>query len=442
MVAYFHKLKQFRYSDLIEKGSVFEINPERMNDAIDEEIFNEADGGSDDELDAPDVHVEANMSPWMQTFKELKKQMVQIPNEKIYKKVIADGKGEVMGSNMYRIQWIYNMFFEGEKVAFDSTYLGGKQSQIVTCEDILPGLWLAVLSMNKGEKAEFIIHHSLMWGKYGCPPRIKPKADVLAVIELINFVDIGRDGEAQQIHESDRRKFHVLKAKIIEKQKRAIDNFNNRRYGHAKMVNQEVIRELELCQVANDAEQAEQSELLIQLYTHLSDCYLALEDWKKVCSMVNELRRLTNIKQNVKLLVNEAIAMSNIADGFERSIELLRQAQRIQPNSEKVNKTLASVVQANDKYKADRKAMWQRAFQTKNAVEHQEAAIKNECKMKLADILEMMGSSATINSVPLIGHTKSELDTIRDLLVGNSKYEFKVSKGKDGNDCYSVEKLH
>lgn len=426
---------------MISKGSVFEINPERLNDAIDEGIYNDADGGSDDETDAPDVYANEKISHCMQTFKKLKKQMIHFPNEQIYKKIIAEGKGEVMGSNMYRIQWTYNMFFEGEKVAFDSTYLGDKQCKIVTCEDILPGLWLAARSMRKGEKSKFIIHNSLMWGKYGCPPRIKPKADVLAVIELIDFIDIGRDGEAEQINESDRRKFHVLKAKIIEKQKRAIDNFNNRRFGYAKMVNHEVIRELELCQVADDAEQAEQRELLVQLYTHLSDCYLELEDWKKVCSMVNELRRLTNVKQNVKLLVNEAAALSNMADCFERSIELLRQAQHIEPNNEKVNKTLASVVEANEKYKAERKAMWQRAFQTKKAVEEQETAAVNECKTKLAEILKMMCASATIRSIPLIGHTKSELDIIRNLLVNNLKYEFKVCKGKDGNDCYAIEKL-
>lgn len=434
-------MKLFRCSDLISKGSVFEINAERMNDVMDEEIFHDADGGSDDEMDAPEVFIDEKLSPWMQTFKELKKEMVQIPNEKIHKTVIVDGKGEAMGSNMYRIQWTYNMYFEGEKVPFDSTYLGDKQCQIVTCEDILPGLWLAAMSMKKGEKSKFIIHHSLMWGKYGCPPRIKPKADVFVIIELIDFIDIGRDGEAEQIHENDRRKFHVLKTKIIEKQKRAIYNFNNRRFVHAKMVNQEIIRELELCQVADDAEQAEQRKLLVQLYTHLSDCYLELEDWKKVCSMVNELRRLTNVKQNVKLLVNEGIALSNIADGFERSIELLRQAQRIEPNNDQVNKILASVVEANDKYKTERKEMWQRAFQVKKAVEEHEYATENECKTKLAEILEMMCASATIRSVPLIGHTKSELDIIRRLLMGNSKYEFKVSKGKDGNDCFTIEKL-
>lgn len=412
-----------------------------MNDVIDEEIFNYADGGSDDETDTPDIFVEEKCSPWMQTFKELKKDMIQIPNEKVHKKVIVDGKGEVMESNMYRIQWNYIMFFEGEKVAFDSTYLGKKQSPIVTCEDILPGLWLAAMSMKKGEKSKFIIHHSLMYGKYGCPPRIKPKADVFVIIDLINFIDIGKDGEAEQINENDRRKFQVLKPKIIEKQKRAIYNFSNQRFVHAKMVNQEIIRELELCQVADDAEQSEQRTLLVQLYTHLSDCYVELQDWKKVCSMVNELRRLTNVKQNVKLLVNEGIAMSNIPDGFERSIELLRQAQRIEPNNHQVNKTLASVVGANDKYKAERKEMWQRAFQVKKAVEEREAADEYECKTKLAEILKMMCDSATTKSVPLIGHTKSELDIIRRLLVGNSKYEFKVTNAKDGIHCYSIEKL-
>lgn len=93
------------------------------------------------------------------------------------------------------------------------------------------------------------------------------------------------------------------------------------------------------------------------------------EEWKKVCSMVNELRRRTNISRNVKVLLNEAIALSNIDDDFQRAINLLRSAQKIEPHNEEVNQTLSVILAKEEKYKQERKNMWQKAFDLKLSTE-------------------------------------------------------------------------
>lgn len=82
-------------------------------------------------------------------------------------------------------------------------------------------------------------------------------------------------------------------------------------------MNQSVIRTLEMCQVANECEQKEQQRILNDIYCHQSDCYVKVQEWKKVCLMVNELRRRTNINRNVKILLNEGIALSYIDDEFQ-----------------------------------------------------------------------------------------------------------------------------
>lgn len=135
---------------------------------------------------------------------------------------------------------------------------------------------------------------------------------------------------------------------------------------YAISVSQAAIRALELCQVADETEQMEQQKMLNELYIQLSNCYIATENWKKCCSMINELRRRTNINRNITVILNEAIALSHIDDDFQRPITLLRNAQKIDPHNELVNHTLNEVLAKDEKYKADRQKMWQKAFEVKS----------------------------------------------------------------------------
>lgn len=153
--------------------------------------------------------------------------------------------------------------------------------------------------------------------------------------------------------------------------KKMEDHIRNQRYKYAINVAQTTIRNLELCQVANEDEQKEQQKLLDDLYIQLIACLVKAENWKKCCSTVNELRRRTNISKNVPVIVNEAIALSHIEDDFKRSINLLRKAQNIEPHSELVNSTLAEVLAKEEKYRKQSQDMWRKALDVKAKVDAQ-----------------------------------------------------------------------
>lgn len=430
-------------SDLFSHGAGFVINTDRMLDEIDEEIFADAAAGSDDE-DSFDDNIEAK-SPWLKSFDELKKTMVKIPNELIYKRILTEGTGDVMGQKKCRVHWAYNMFFEHEKNAFSSSYMDKKTTQIVKYDGVLQGVWIAFETMKKGEESQFIIDYSLMYGKIGCPPRIKPKADILIVIKMINFVEIGDENACENVLEEDRHKFSVMKVKVSDQQKRANDHYANKRFNHAKKVNMDAIKNLELCQVNDDKEQNEQQNMLIELYTNVCNCYMKLEDWKKVCLMINELRRLTNVKKNVELLVNEAIAQSKINDQYEASISLLRQAQKIEPNNKRVNEALIDMLEANKKYKEQSRNMWQRAFQHKQAVDKQRTADEKEFLNKFSETLKLMDGPSGSRKIPLIGWDKKELTLIEEVLSSDLKHlkcALCVNQDNDGNTIFTIEKLN
>ena len=103
------------------------------------------------------------------------------------------------------------MFFEGETTAFDFS----SNSTTLQMVDLILGLQIAAQSMKKKEEAQFIIDYKLMFGEMGCPPRIKPKADILLVAKLIDFVDTGDENACDSLPQEDRRKFSVLKEKVL-----------------------------------------------------------------------------------------------------------------------------------------------------------------------------------------------------------------------------------
>lgn len=349
-------------SDLLNGGTSFNINHESIAETIDQDIFEEL-GSSDENDEVDDDDDDSRISPWKKSFAELKLLMEPLPNEfgTVYKRVITEGIDDVMDSENCRIRWTFSMFFESETTAFDFSV----KPVIVEKADLLMGLRLAATSMRKKEEAQFIIDYKLMFGEIGCPPRIKPKADVLLVAKLVDFIETGDENACDGLSQEDRRKFTVLKEKINELLKKMQDHFRNKRYRYAISVGQTAIRNLEMCQVADEAEQNQQQKMLTDLYIELSTCYVKAEDWKKCCLMVNELRRRGNVNRNVTVLLNEGIALSHIEDDFQRSISLLRSAQKLEPNNELVNKTLDQVLTKQEKYRKESQEMWQKAFTIK-----------------------------------------------------------------------------
>lgn len=347
-------------SDLLTAGASFQINHQNMVDRMDRDILDEL--GSDDN-DDDDDDLDSRMSPWKKSFDELKLLMEKVPNpwaSSIHKRIIKEGRGDIVGTRNGRIGWTYHMYFENQDYSFDSV----DTPKMTAKEDLLPGLQAAVGTMRKNEEAQFIIGYKLMFGEMGFPPRIKPKADILFVVKLINFTDTGDEKACDDVSEEDRRKFKVMKEKIMDLSKKAQDYTKVKNYKSAIGLYQSAIRNLEFCQLANEDEQKVQEKLLIEFNINLMECYANDKNWRKVCLVVNELRRRTDVERNVKILYNEGIALSFIEDDYVRSIERLRKAQRLEPHNQLVNNKLNEILAKAEKYKQERAEMSRRMFKT------------------------------------------------------------------------------
>lgn len=349
-------------SDLLSTGTTFNINHEKMANSMDSEIFDEAGSDYDDDFDGDDDY-EGKISPWKKKFDELKPLMEPLINDVsgwIYKRTITEGKGDVMGDCNCRIQWSYSMFLEGQEDAFDST----PNNRVERTDITLEGHHMALGSMRQGEEAQFLISYKFMYRDLGCPPRIPMKADILLVAKLISFVDTGDAQACDDVAPQDRRKFNVLRDKVDLLHKKALDDMRTKRYGPAIGVYRKAIQNLELCTLANEDEQNQQQKMLFDYYTNIAECYLHSSNWKKVCSMVNELRRrnAAYVNKDVNILLNEAIAVSHIEDKFDRAIGMMKKAQLLDPCNERVNRELNNLMAKKEKYDSEYNAMCQKMF--------------------------------------------------------------------------------
>lgn len=67
----------------------------------------------------------------------------------------------------------YNAYFEMNDEPFDSTYLRNKSFEFkLGNAEVIIGLDIAVATMKKREKSQFIFDPEYYCGKHGCPPRV------------------------------------------------------------------------------------------------------------------------------------------------------------------------------------------------------------------------------------------------------------------------------
>lgn len=422
-------------SSLISGGTNFRINEDRMAELIDENMY--FDGSESDEEEETQEDMKSKLSPWSKSFDELRELMVKIPSHNIYKRTVNEGVGEVMGHRRCQIDWQYSMFLEKQENPFDTSFVRGARTTI-RYDELMQGIWLCLETMRQNEESHFVIDYKLMYGAYGAPPRIPAKADVLLVVKLRRYKEIGDEDDAPK---EDRNKFSIIYKKALEWQKNAKYNFDINRYAQSVLKAHSAIESLEICRLANKDEEESQKKLLTELYIHLMDCYNKLEDWKKTCLMVVELKRLCDVNQNVNILLKHGIALVRFSE-FDKGLKLLRKAQAIDPHDESVNNALKSALETRDKYDRETKAMWARAFQTKEAtkavavVEDNETA---EFKKKFQGIIDNMAKKEW-ESVELAGYTPQEIKIAKDMLTDDSKCKLIIKEDRSGQPIHMLEK--
>lgn len=232
-------------------------------------------------------------------------------NEFIYKKVTKEGnKGLGTVPNNARVCIRYNAYWEGEGAPFDSSFMRGSSHNFYTGrQEVLEGLEEAVRTMHKSEQAQFVISYKLLFHDMGCPPRVKPKADGLFIIELVSFNAVGDVDADKQVPEEDRNKFSVVFDKIKEIHLKGLDFFQQGQYRNACRAFEKAVDVLNFCRLANEEEEREQRYFLLKLYTNLAVCYIKTNNPSKTCIMCKEIRRLTDNKPSCKALFQEGRAL-------------------------------------------------------------------------------------------------------------------------------------
>ncbi|XP_055613754.1 inactive peptidyl-prolyl cis-trans isomerase shutdown [Uranotaenia lowii] len=417
-----------------ENGAQFQIST-KYNDHG-EEFFMPDDYGSADEDENDHRKI---MNPWDRSFDELRAQMFMV-SEYIYKRITKQGVGEELVPERARVTVDYNLYFEKEPYAFDSTSMRGEFKTFTFGKgEVLEGLEESVKSMKPGEEAQFVIGYQVLFGELGCKPRIKPKEDALLIIKLVEFTDPGDSEGLDNLTAQEASSYAVVKQKVADTRNHAKDFFKRNLVSNAINDYHKAVNFLERCTVKDEAEQKEQIETLIQLYTSLAVCYNKKDNPRRACSMINEIRRIGNLDTLSRALFHEGRALMNLGD-YQRAKTSLLKAQKLEPTNRDIAKELKVLNERWEKHRNDEKAICAKAFGLK---ERKDERVTDE-QVKFTDIMKrtMEGFVSDEKSKQLTlpeGLTAKEMNIVQGLA---DDFALKLSLYKDNSkDFYRLEKL-
>lgn len=308
-----------------EEDSIFEVDADLSED-YEKELDLEL------EVDFLNLSVPAEKNPCPSSFAEFRNGMLKV-SDGVYKNVLKPGKSEI---DLERSEVLYKFatFIEGTEDPCESSTLTnlGKVNVPEGIEPT-PGLYLALASMKKGEEALFWISSNLMYGKFGCPPRIPPNADILFKAKIVEVVETGNEKIKRK------KTFDELRKEAVKAMKSAEVHYKSHEYQQSINIYRKYITKLQDAHLQDEEEEKKQKELLIKMYQNVSVCYNKVNKPEKTCVMIRELEHLTSIKNNVKALYAKGFA-NMILNNFREARKCLKAVERIAPENINVGKTL------------------------------------------------------------------------------------------------------
>lgn len=175
------------------------------------------------------------------------------------------------------------------------------------------------------------------------------------------------------------------------------------------------LKAIELLQFSipeSDEEKAERIALLAQIYTELAECYISCENWQRALTICKDLRLLTDVSTNVRLLMVQAIAAGHVNDDYKETIELLRKAHTIEPHNQVLNTKLGEYMKADRQQRSTNSEFYRRAF---GVVKQPQAPNRGHD----ADMESLVGSIERMGigeGIPLIGYTRLQLAAIEAVI--------------------------
>uniref|UniRef100_A0A1B6C8T7 peptidylprolyl isomerase n=1 Tax=Clastoptera arizonana TaxID=38151 RepID=A0A1B6C8T7_9HEMI len=289
---------------------------------------------------------ENSNSSTLSPFEKLKTKMTKIDNNgKVMKYIMVQGVGNVVPSNAV-VYVHYSMYTEYEGVPFDVTFLRSKEPVriVLSSTGIIPGLELGIRSMKKSEKAQFLIHHDMAFGKMGCAPRIPGEATILCEVELFRYSENPDTDGFEDLSMLEKTKFSSIKYAKAEYAIGLEYCKDNPRAAAVRF--KKALGVLGGLHLLNTEEKQERNELLLQVYSNLALCFCEKDNLvpTQVCVYVKEAFRVCGSKAKNSKTLNKCwgIALYHLNE-LEESIKCLLIAKKLDPKDTEIQDFLSKI---------------------------------------------------------------------------------------------------
>ncbi|XP_014245088.1 inactive peptidyl-prolyl cis-trans isomerase FKBP6-like [Cimex lectularius] len=280
------------------------------------------------------------------------------------KKIIRHGTDKVPSYAAVYIH--YNSYLELEEVPFDSSFLRSeKPVRFQLGAGVLyKGMEIAIATMSKGERSQFLVEPQLAFGKYGVPPRIPPNATILNVIDLIDFVDCGAalnkdDSEVEKT-------FADLSGKAVAFINLAKDHFVHNLIPAALENYKKSLQVLKKeCRPLTGEEEKQYNELLFRTYLNMIICYNSnkINQPNKVLEVAKEAMVFVGeeCRKSAKLFFNLGKAHENKLN-YEKASECYKKANKLLPLNPDIQEALIKLETKRKQYYEKEKALYSKAL--------------------------------------------------------------------------------
>ncbi|KAL1518253.1 hypothetical protein ABEB36_001901 [Hypothenemus hampei] len=322
------------FEELISTGTMVEIDPdvgEDINESTEdfrEELFNHMNVNCVGEFEDENDLYESR-----EPFTILKEKMSPI-HLGVNKQVLRPGYGSKPQDNCI-VRVHYNGYIEFNEIPFDCTYARKKpHTFIVGKGEVVPGLDIAVKSMNLNEKSQFLVESHLAYGSLGCLERIPPNATILFIVELLEIIESGASEEFQLLPEERKSEFIEVHKYCTAQCAKAKDLFTRNVHAAIKEYNF-AVNALENAHLKNHDDQMAHLHMLAKLYLNLLVCYTKVEEPKKGCVNFNKLIHLTtgtDEEVSAKAYYNNAKCLRMLGE-YDRAKKQLKKAHDLEPRN-------------------------------------------------------------------------------------------------------------
>ncbi|XP_060115290.1 inactive peptidyl-prolyl cis-trans isomerase FKBP6 [Heteronotia binoei] len=307
----------------------------------------------------------------------------------VLKKVIRAGAGDVVTPEA-SILVKFSGYLEHMDRPFDTNCFKKNLRLMKLGEDItLRGMAVGLLTMKRGELAQFLFRPYYAFGSAGCPPLIPPNATVLFEIELLDFLDTAESDEFFELTPEQQERFPLEKVLKVAETEREFGNYLFRqkhfmdareRYKRASSILHRVAAK------EDERTKVDTAKLLVLL--NLSITYLKLRHPARALSYGE--RALELDQKNAKALFRCGQACLSLAE-YERARDFLVRAQKEQPFNHDINNELKKLASCYREYKDKEKEMCTRMFNSLSLEEE----IKSPAVLKKGADPNRKGSAAS-----------------------------------------------